>query len=99
MVELPLSTDLAGEGLLVGMRHHVSPQVLPVFRGKAAAGALVRPQVGMHAHVGLGKELYIDNQINSMLWIETNCNSLLGVNAAFQDQKHFLGANKKSLHI
>ena len=42
---LPLSTQLAGEGLLVGVGHHVPSQVLLVLGGEAAAGALVWPQV------------------------------------------------------
>ena len=63
---IPLSTDLAGEGLLVGMRHHVSPQILLVLGGKAAAGTLVRSQVGMHDHVGLGKGM--GQPCVEMLW-------------------------------
>ena len=35
------------------MCHHVPPQVLLVLGGEAAAGALVRPQVGMQPHVSL----------------------------------------------
>ncbi|KAJ3585908.1 hypothetical protein NHX12_012315 [Muraenolepis orangiensis] len=47
-------SQLAGEGLLVGVGHGVPPQVLLVLVGKAALGALVRPQVGVQRHVVLG---------------------------------------------
>jgi len=50
---VPLATQLAEEGLLVGVGHHVSPQVLLVLGGEAAAGALVRPQVRVQRHVFL----------------------------------------------
>lgn len=40
----PLPTEVAGEGLLVGVGQHVPPQVLLVLGGKAALAALVRAQ-------------------------------------------------------
>lgn len=52
----PLPTDLAGEGLLIGVGQHVPAQVLLVLGGKAAVGALVWPEVGMLNHVALGQK-------------------------------------------
>lgn len=49
----PLAADVAGEGLLVGVRQHVSAQVLLVLGGKAAVLALVGPEAGMLLQVAL----------------------------------------------
>lgn len=49
----PLPTELALEGLLVGVGQHVPPQVLLVLGGEAALAALVGPQARVLRHVGL----------------------------------------------
>ena len=64
MRSLPLSTQLAAEGLLVGVGHHVPSQVFLVLGGEAAAGTLVRPQVRVEIHVVLGVHL------NRIKWLQ-----------------------------
>lgn len=48
-----MSTKLAKKRLLVGVCHHVPPQILLVLGGKAAGWTLVRTQIWMQLHVGL----------------------------------------------
>lgn len=50
---VPLATKFARKGLFVGVRQQVSAQVLLVLGGKAAAEALVGPQVRVQLRVSL----------------------------------------------
>lgn len=54
----PLSAKFARKRFLVGVRHHVSPQVFLVLGGKATAWTLVRAEIGMLPHVSLTTKRY-----------------------------------------